>query len=287
MINLANGSVLGLDLSTIDAPYRDPEGNALAIAEWQLASDEALENLLLVRELEAETELHIAAGVLDPGSEFFARTRHIDVEGGISEWSEIVSFTAASALEGDGDRDGIADDSKVVGSHDTNGNGVDDAAEGICHLLDAEGGEVVGIQTDEGELSCYRSLSAEGIKVPEASFPYGLFSFRVAGLRVDPENPARATISVYVPKRPRGKATWYKLDPATGRVFELTGAVTWNGHTALIELVDGGPGDFDGVVNGVIVDPSGPVVVTESGSSIGLLLPGLMVLVGLRRRRRS
>jgi hypothetical protein len=106
---------------------------------------------------------------------------------------------------------------------------------------------------------------------------------------------------VHLPGRPAGSVKWYKLDPATGRFFQLAGNVTFAGDTASVELTDGGPGDFDGVVNGVIVDPSGPVVVPAAagsggdggdadgartgGSSLGLALPLLAAAVLARRRR--
>ena len=48
----------------------------------------------------------------------------------------------------------------------------------------------------------------------------------------------------------------------------MPGTVTFDAARALIELVDGGPGDFDGVFNGVIVDPSGPVT-SASSSDVG------------------
>jgi hypothetical protein len=129
-----------------------------------------------------------------------------------------------------------------------------------------------------------------------AELPYGMFSFRIDGLRVDPENPARAVLRVHLPESNAGPLTWYKFDPATGDLFELPGGVSLQGRTAFVELVDGGPGDFDGVVNGVIVDPSGPgippaaesdeeIVVSSGGSgSIGLVMPGLMAVAGILRR---
>ena len=88
---------------------------------------------------------------------------------------------------------------------------------------------------------------------------------------------------------------WYKLDPATETLFELPGNVSFDGNTAMVELVDGGLGDFDGTVNGVIVDPSGPLAIPAGGSQAddgggsngGWLLPALLAAAGIRIRRRG
>jgi hypothetical protein len=205
-------------------------------------------------------------------------------------------------MPGDADGNGIEDSSQVYGFADSNGNGIDDSAEGICDLRDAESNSVVGLESDAGNLDCFRSVGMDetpALPSDTMDLPYGMFSFRIEGLRVDPVNPASVTVRVHLPERPTGSVKWYKLDPATGSLFEFAGQVTFDGNTALVELVDGGAGDFDGVVNGVIVDPSGPVTIAASGGnngggsagssgggSMGVLLPALMAAAGLLRRRR-
>jgi MYXO-CTERM domain-containing protein len=84
----------------------------------------------------------------------------------------------------------------------------------------------------------------------------------------------------------------------TGRVEPFPGAVSIVGDHATLTLVDGGVGDADGVVNGVIVDPSGPVVLTSAsgasttspaagGGAIGPFGIAVGLLAGWRRRRRK
>jgi hypothetical protein len=62
---------------------------------------------------------------------------------------------------------------------------------------------------------------------------------------------------VYFPQPVPADAQWYKYDPDRGwSVYEH--AVFNNSRTAItISLEDGGEGDEDGVVNGIIIDPSG------------------------------
>lgn len=295
---------LALDESQVDSAsgYADPNGDALGASEWQIARDQQFTQPVLGKLLEGRTELKIAAGVLDPSSSYWVRTRHKDARGGTSAWSEPVAVTTAVALPGDANRNGTSDSSEVAGFADTNGNGTNDSTEGICNLLDPQGGNVIGLESQSGDIRCYKTVANDQVPPPpsrDMQFPYGMFSFRIEGLRVDPTNPARAIVRVHLPQRPSGSVKWYKLDPASGQVFELASSVTFEGNTALIELVDGGLGDFDGVVNGVIVDPSGPLSIPASGSTgggsgsgsgsgggscIGALLPSLMAGAGWLRR---
>ena len=95
------------------------------------------------------------------------------------------------------------------------------------------------------------------VQVQTANLPYGLIGFQVTGVRpgglatVDMTLPAGAQFDGY-----------YKQDPRTGAIGQFdfdgqTGAVV-RGNTITLYLRDGGRGDDDGLVNGVVVDPGGP-----------------------------
>ena len=268
-------------------------------SQWEVARDSGFSQPVLRRVVGQTTELRLAPGVLDPASEYWLRTRHRDTTGLPSAWSNAVHITTAATAPDDQDGNGTLDEFDVRGFTDSNGNGIDDATEGICDLLDGDRSQVVGLQSDAGQVSCFSSMANSAVPdVPaDGTLPYGLFNFRVDGLRVDPVNPARVTIRVHLPGRPTGTVKWFKYDPATGELFQIADNVRFERNTALVELEDGGIGDFDGVVNGVIVDPSGPLSVRSSvsgngggsssgGGSIGFLLPGVMAAAGLIRRRR-
>jgi uncharacterized protein (TIGR03382 family) len=65
---------------------------------------------------------------------------------------------------------------------------------------------------------------------------------------------------VYLPEAAPALSGWYKFDEANGAVTDYSAySSVENGHLVL-SLVDGGSGDQDGVVNGVIIDPSGPAI---------------------------
>ena len=133
-------------------------------------------------------------------------------------------------------------------------------AEGQGQLCLAGSDNVTSIET-------LRSLDIDriedGIGKPD-SVPYGLISFRFF---ID--NPGEsAYVSVYSSEPAAANARWYKHDLANGWQ-DYTDNVTFSQDrkTATIRLTDGGPGDADGAVNGVIVDPSGLAAYSESDDS--------------------
>ena len=265
---LSPGDIV-LDTASV---YSDPDGDLMASSEWEIATDQNFQSLVLARLVPERTALNVSAGVLEPMRSYWMRTRYRDNRGATSQWSTPIAFTTAVSAPGDADANGTEDASQVYGFADANGNGVNDADEGICDLRDAAGSGVVGLESDFGNLQCFRTVDASEVPAPpsaDMTFPYGLFSFRIEGLRVDPVNPATVTVRVHLPGRPAKTVRWYKHDPATGSLSEFDGHVTFDGNTALVELVDGGAGDFDGVVNGVIVDPSGPLNAPSSGGGGG------------------
>ncbi|MFK8015836.1 MAG: choice-of-anchor U domain-containing protein, partial [Gammaproteobacteria bacterium] len=90
--------------------------------------------------------------------------------------------------------------------------------------------------------------------------PFGTFSFRVEGLFVDPASPATVFVTVWFPEELDPDTGWVLYDPASNELIDYSDNVTINGNRAIITYTDGELGDKDGIVNGVIVDPSGPLV---------------------------
>ena len=103
-------------------------------SHWEIARDQAFENPVLEKRVDGRTALVLSAGILDPSSDYWVRSRHQDSRGSLSAWSQPVMFSTAATLPGDANANGIDDGSEVVGFADTNGNGMNDADEGICDL---------------------------------------------------------------------------------------------------------------------------------------------------------
>jgi len=100
--------------------------------------------------------------------------------------------------------------------------------------------------------------------------PFGLIQSKIGV-----NNPGdTAHVNIYF-SEPVGK-NWYKYDIINGwREYskDYPGNVVFSPDqkSVLLRLVDGGPGDSDGIANGIIVDPSGPgAYVFSTSGSVGV-----------------
>jgi hypothetical protein len=245
------------------AAYQDPDGTPLGYAEWQLGTDDSFVELVLGRTVLGAVTLEIPAGVLDRSSTYWARTRHVDTTGLPSIWSEARRVTTASAFPNDADGDDVDDDYQVSGFADANADGIDDAAQGLCNLYDAEGRSIIGFGSSSGRIRCFTSIANRELPGGDAyadQLDYGMFAFAIDGLEENEASPATVRVTIYLPEAPTPLSSWYKYDEANGEITDYGAYSTISGEHMLLTLIDGGAGDQDGVVNGVIVDPSGPAI---------------------------
>jgi YD repeat-containing protein len=279
---------------TADA-FSDPDQSQtphdyLGAAEWQIATAASFADVTLALDrtiirdntIDAATlglSLVIVNGILNKGTQYWVRTRHRDSVGLWSGWSTAATFTTSAADPDDTDDNGVNDHYQVDGFADTNGDGVDDSQEGIVPIYDAEEGRTVGISADLGVIADVTAVPSSVVPLaqsPDQPLSYGLFGFRVQGLPVDTANPATVKVSFILPKSAGTVAKWYKYDPVTTTVTEVSDALRFSGGTAVLTITDGSAEDADGVVNGTIVDPSGPVFqsVTAAAPSRTPIVPG-------------
>ena len=298
------GSGVGLRVRIAGAAFSDTDANAvLKESEWEVGTSSGFGAgaMVLDRRVAGNPGLSLPSGVLGVGKGYWVRTRHQDSQGKWSAWSGGPSFTTVAVDPRDMDGNGVDDRYQVAPGADANGDGIPDSQEGMCDLHDAQGGAVVGFKAGAGVVRCLTSVPVSALSgvsgFPGGSLPYGMFAFRIEGLPVDPARPATAQVQVYFPQALGAGAKWYQYDVVTGRVEPFPGAVSIVGDHATLTLVDGGIGDADGVVNGVLVDPSGPVVLTSAsgasttspaagGGAIGPFGIAVGLLVGWRRRRK-
>jgi hypothetical protein len=120
------------------------------------------------------------------------------------------------------------------------------------------------------------------------SFPHGLFFFELADCT--PGGTVEMTLT-YPQPLPPGTVYW-KYGPTPGEPiphwYELPATIV--GDTVVFSITDGGLGDDDLTVNGVIVDQGGPgvplqpaVEIPSLGSWGLLVLAGLLAALALRR----
>lgn len=318
-------SDVSLDKYVFDVEgYSSPDiaqGDYLTASQWEISqvNDFTAGNYVVQKIIEKKTtaatnavehrRLTVTYGILKKATNYWIRTRHRGLTGLYSDWSSPVVFTTVSTDPFDLDSDGNDDRYHVAGV-DTNGNGVDDQAEAIHALLDVSKTHTIGIKVNKGTIKNLSVMSKTNLptdQVPNDQLPYEFFSFRVEGLPVDAFNPAMVTVTFSFPETLSPAMKWYKYDPATELLSDYTSNVEFGSKFAVVTLIDGGVGDADGVVNGTIVDPSGPGLpaASSSGSSVSvspttssttssggalhpiMLLALLPWLAGIRRRAKS
>jgi hypothetical protein len=93
-------------------------------------------------------------------------------------------------------------------------------------------------------------LPAEG--KPALSFPYGFFSFKITGLSME----QTVNVTIAFPSNIPMTAQYWKYDSTEGW-YQIPIRSNDGDNIIIIQLTDGGIGDDDGIVNGVIVDAGG------------------------------
>ena len=263
--------------------FQDPDqsdGDYLSASEWQISTSSLFDqsSIVLQRLLERQPhatneaiehrQLQVPQSLLERDTVYWIQTRHRDSKNLWSTWSTSVSFTTIYDDPDDADDNGIDDACQVIGFVDTNANDTDDHLENIHVLSDEESNGTIGIQASSGDLAGLDALARDEItpeQTPTDPMPYGLFSFRIDGLPVDATNPATVEMTFYFPEDLPSNTKWYKYDQCTNTMTDFSDHALIQGRRVILTLIDGGPGDVDGVVNGVIVDPSG-VLVTQPGN---------------------
>ena len=122
-------------------------------------------------------------------------------------------------------------------------------------------------------------------------FPQGLLDVAIGGCPAG----AAVTITLVYPQAFPSSAVYMKYGPTLAQSvphWYPFGGATVNGNTVTLLLIDGGPGDGDLVLNGVITDPGGAALALGGGAAIPTLGQGaaallslLLAAIGVRARR--
>ena len=172
-----------------------------------------------------------------------------------------------SLRDGDGNRDGRPD------SQQSN----------VATFSSPISGDAVTFTTSGANCSAIRQigLSEESVSSPDPNYDYpvGLFDFRIVCDQVG----AEATITIILDDEYNTAVwAWRKFNAADGTYEDFTTQPTYgttivNGDTVTtvsFSLRDGGENDEDGIANAVIIDPSGPGVLTFNSVPAALAFTG-------------
>jgi len=257
--------------------FVDPDAaDRHAETRWQIVQGS---NGLIVLDVTSDTdltELAVPSLILDENTEYYWRAAFYDQRGAASEWSTAAWFTTDFSTT------------------DANGNGIPDDQEAqtpvvtdpaVKTVYTKKGDAKVGVGAQHGSgISVVSIESADPDDLVDVDvdgigdeLPFGLLNFKV--LVDSPGEDAVITVYFSEPVPPRGK--WFKYDPIRKQWFDYSRFATFSSDRMSMTLVlaDGGAGDADGVVNGIIVDPAG-VVVESSGGGGGSLVGDIVGGVG-------
>jgi uncharacterized repeat protein (TIGR02543 family) len=142
---------------------------------------------------------------------------------------------------------------------------------------------VVGGPADGATLSSDKgTFAATPTSIPApagapANFIYGLLDFTILGL-----NPGdTVTVEVTMPGNVPAQSIYYKYQGGQFSQYNNVTGLNDGDATFILTITDGGPGDEDGVANGIIIDAGGPGVLGGGPATVPTLNEwGMIILVG-------
>jgi len=260
---------VGLTPVLVTAAYFDADNDDHFKSQWQISTDANFATLVLDKTSRVQlTSYAVGKMVLEADTVYYWRVRFIDADNGISDWSEAATFTTLAAdASGDANLDGIPDDQEVTdASADVNADGIADSLEAdILTLNTVEGQTMIGVEpvSDNVTLVSIESIATDGIADPSVKLGFGLIGFRLYLTN----GATTATVKISFDKQVPKDAQLYKYLPDSGWQVYSNAVFAANRKSVTLMLEDGGAGDEDGVVNGVIVDPTGVAYTTDSDSA--------------------
>ena len=153
---------------------------------------------------------------------------------------------------------------------DLDGNGIPDREQTNIRVVSDGNGLYIGFIIPEDIVLEYLEW-VDAATVPDTTnrpdaFPLGLVRFRL--LTALPGETV--SLSIYCSQPIPEGAVWYKHDPAVGWYDYSAHAVISEDRLSLtLSCQDGGFGDLDGLVNGIIEDPSGPAIFFDDNGHHG------------------
>ena len=255
--------------------FIDPNsGDFHSATQWQIIRESDDVCIFNITSEDSLTRLEVPKLILDQNEDYTWKARHYDNHGTPSNWSSSGAFSTNIDPE-DSNDNGIPDVQEVDTISDLDGDGTDDAAQNTIKCVKTAQGKALGISfKGSSTVVSIESMSAEyddqnEIYAADSStptdFPFGLINFKL----IMNQPGDQAVITVYFSEPAPEGGIWFKYDPieATWTDFSSQTAFSADRQSITLYLEDGGEGDADGIVNGIIVDPSGVGVSSFSGGS--------------------
>jgi hypothetical protein len=252
--------------------FFDPNsGDFHSATQWQIYKEADNVCVFDITSEYSLTQLQVPELILSAESNYLWKARYYDNHGAPSPWSESGSFTTQPSID-DTNQDGIPDTQELETPSDLDRNGQLDSNQHTIKCVKTKKGKALGLAFKEaGTVVKIESLSAEsdsdneisaGTATNPLNLPFGLINFKL--VLSEPGDQAEIIIHFSEPA-PMG-SRWIKYDPleATWTDYTSRAQLSADRQSVTLYLEDGGEGDADGTINGIIVDPSGIVVSSAS-----------------------
>jgi hypothetical protein len=271
----------GLELTPVlqTDQFSDPDpGDFHSATQWKIYRESDDVCILDITSEYSLTDLEVPKLILDANTAYIWQARYYDNHGTPSGWSDTAAFSTA-ANPYDTNNNGIPDDQEVETLSDLDGDGTWDSDQDTIKCVKTGDGKELGLSFESsGSVDEIVSISVENdndaqmvsAEVADSEyFPFGLINFK---LRMNQPGD-EAVITVYFSEPAPEGGRWFKYDPieAIWTDYSRQTEISADRQSITLYLEDGGDGDADGTVNGIIVDPSGLAV---SSSSIGSVSGG-------------
>jgi hypothetical protein len=198
--------------------------------------------------------------ILDAGTVYFWKAEFKSSTGEILAQTPTSVFETIEASQSDdANSDGIPDAQTIQSGIDVDRNGIDDVdQDNILCVKSAKRGLAIGVKvmSENANVVAVKSIDdatqSTFFNEPEI-MTLGIISFKV----LLQENASGAEVTVYFSEPAPADALWYKYDINAGWRIYQDAVFSEDRSSVTFSIEDGGPGDDDGVRNGIIVDPSG------------------------------
>jgi hypothetical protein len=235
-------------------------GTTHAKTRWQVFRDEDTACVLDIQVPNALTSLTVPKLVLDEGTPYFWRAQFIDSKGTASAWSDY-EFFATITTDADLNTNGIPDAQEVASTVDLDKDGLKDNQQTSIKSVKMEGTSVqIGVSIKGSPTAlAIEAVESEDPQQPDAyasgkprRMPFGLINFKIAVATPGDQ----AIVKLYFSEAVHPSSKWYKYDPIAGTWYDFSAYAKFasDRRSVTLTLKDGGPGDDDGVANGVIVN---------------------------------
>jgi chitinase len=205
------------------------------------------------------TTVRIPDLILEPETNYYWRVRFFDDRNGVSEWSDIFQFSTIDfAAAGDHDGNGIIDVQEFNASWDIDENGIADVLQsGLLGVVTPGSTKGVAITRVSENIQVIGILALAPAQLPAAPNRPDNMTGVISTKLLLQNNIASATVKVLFSLPAPYGAAWYQFDPEAGWTVCRNAIFSPDRKSVTLTLEDGGPGDLDGVQNGIIVDMAG------------------------------